>query len=273
MISVDDFSFRKFARHSFYKGVNAQLIDLSGIKPGQHVIDLACGTGAVTKLILEKLRGAKDSLVIGVDYSASALKQAREELKNAKQTMVQLIRSRAEQLSQVVRESVDTVIFCNAIHMVRNKDRLMDEVSKTLRQAGVFAFNTSFFEGAHLPETERFYRRWMLRALRNLKRRYGLAPNKAERVAARRQLTPEEYVELLHRHGFSVKEQQIYTAAMTLESWLDISQYEEFIAGVMPGVPLDKASECLKQGVIEVFEELELEATPRNWLDVVAVKN
>ena len=60
-----DFSFQKFSQNSFYKRVNLDLLEQSGIRPGQKVVEIACGTGGVTRLILEKLRGARESLVIG----------------------------------------------------------------------------------------------------------------------------------------------------------------------------------------------------------------
>ena len=79
----EEFSFVTFSKAQFYQEVNASLVDLSQVHPGQRVVDLACGTGGVTMLIQEKLRGAKESLIIGVDLSASALKQARIEVENA----------------------------------------------------------------------------------------------------------------------------------------------------------------------------------------------
>ena len=140
-----EFSFVAFANAPFYQAINSNLVELSKLHPGQRVVDLACGTGGVTKIILEKLRGARESLVIGVDLSTSALKQAREDLQSAKDAMVEFVLGRAEQLSQLVREKVDAVVFCNAIHLVTDKARLSGEVFSTLRSGGVFAFNTSFF--------------------------------------------------------------------------------------------------------------------------------
>ena len=57
-----------------------------------------------------------------------------------------------------------------------------------------------------------------------------------------------------------------------IEGWLDISGFEDFIVGVMPGVPLDKASAALREGIVQSFRELDIEYVPRNWLEVVAVR-
>ena len=271
-MAQSSFLFRPFTQHPFYTELNAQLINLAGVGPGQQVVDLACGTGAVSRLILEKLRGARDSLLIAIDQSAVALRQAREDLGNAYANLVQFIQAKGEHLSDVVRDKVDTVFLCNAIHMVPDKGQLMDEVSSVLRPGGTFAFNSAFFQGTNSPETDRFLRRWMFKALRTLRSEYGLSPSKSEKVEARKHLSVDEYTTLLKEHGFKVTKSSIRPAAMPLEAWLDISSFEDFIAGIMPGVPLDKASDSLKRAAVKVFEEMQIEAVPRNWLGMVAVR-
>ena len=69
-----------------------------------------------------------------------------ENLKDVRDAAVQFVQSRVEPLSEVVKESVDAIFFCNAIHYVQDKDALVSEVSKTLKIGGRFAFNTSFYD-------------------------------------------------------------------------------------------------------------------------------
>ena len=271
-MTENDFSFSKFANNPFYRNQNARLIDLAGVGSGQRIVDLACGTGGVTKLIVERLRGARDYMIIGIDNSASALKLAMEELKDARESAVQFVQSRVEQLSESVKESVDTVFFCNAIHYVPDKDALLADISRALKPGGKLAFNTSFFEGAQPEETLLFYRKWMLKAIRVLRQEYGLSPSRANKVEARRQLTPDEYRGLVEGHGFRVAKQEVNTVQFTQDGFLDISSFEDFITGVMPGVPLEKASAALKEGVRGAFGEMKVDAIPRNWLDIVAVR-
>ena len=267
-----DFGFRRFGEQGFYKSLNKRVVDLADVKSGQRIVELACGTGGVTRLILERLKGARDSVVIGIDHSATGLKQAMQDLGNVRDATVQFVQSRMERISEVVKDSADTVILCNAIHYIPDKGALVCEISKSLKPGGTFVFNTSFFEGGHPAESEQFYRRWMLKTLRILKSEYGLKPAREEKVESRKGLSPEEYSNLLTRQGFRIAKQQIYTAKVPLEGWLDISQFEDFIAGTMPGVPLQEASNSLKKGAIETFKELQLSFVPRNWLEVVAVK-
>ncbi len=147
----------------------------------------------------------------------------------------------------------------------------MSEVYKTLRPGGVFAFNTGFFEGALPPETVRYYRRWMLKAMRRLKQDYDLKPEKSK-VESRRQLTADEYREILETEGFRIKCHEIVPGEVTEQGWIDLSRFSDFIEGALPGVPLGTASDVLVDSLRETFNELEVRAWPRNWLTVVAAR-
>jgi len=74
----DRFSFTPFTRHPFFTYVNRWILERV-ICPGRQVIvDLGCGPGAITELILERVQGQQPPPhVIGVDPSPSALQKAR----------------------------------------------------------------------------------------------------------------------------------------------------------------------------------------------------
>lgn len=273
-VTPDDerFSFHRFARQSFYEAVNARLVDLANVDTRQCVLDLACGTGAVTQLILDKLQGVRDRCVVAMDASTEALEIARRNLAERRNATVEFIQGRAESLSDSVHRRVDAVIFCNAIHMMEEKEQVVGEVARVLNPSGVFAFNTTFFDGAQPSETELFYRRWMMRSLRYLKRQYDLKPDR-DRVMARQPLNADEYEALLRRQGFDVAERRLETVDVPLEGWLGISQFRDFVQGALPGVPLDEAVEALQKTVSQVFEEMNIESVPRRWLHVVAVRS
>ena len=267
-----DFSFSAFANAPFYVKNNEDLVSLSGVCPGQSVVDLACGVGGVTKLIFEKLRGAKDSMITGVDLSSSALKQAREDFKDAKDAMVEFVQGRAEHLSQLIKEKVDAVVFCNAIHQFDDKETLLNEISNTLKPGGIFAFNTSFYEGGHTEGTEQWYRKWMFRSIRILRSEFGLTPVRANKVESRRHISVDQYVDILRDKGFDIREKRVTTIDVPLEGWVLISQFEDWINGVMPGVPLAPARESLQKAATQLFEEMKVNFISRDWLDIVAVK-
>jgi ubiquinone/menaquinone biosynthesis C-methylase UbiE len=183
--------------------------------------------------------------------------------------VIRFIQGSAERLSQLVRGPVDAVFFCNAIHLVPEKDHVLQEIQRTLRSDGTFSFNPSFYLGAEPPESEQFYRKWMMKALRVLKSQYGITPDKTK-VEARRRLTEEEYLALLDANGFKVKTKEVMQVEMPLSGFESISEYSLWIEGVLPGVPLEAGAESLKQGAREAFDELGLKTSPRNWLLVVA---
>ena len=270
--SGSEFSFSTFSQNPFYEELNARLVAMAEPGSGQRIVDLACGTGGVTKLILEHVRGARDSVVIAMDHSAGALKQAMDELKSHRDTAVQFVQSQVEQMSDALKENADTVIFCNAIHYIPDKDALVGEISKSLNPGGKFAFNTSFYEGGQVPESMTFYRKWMFKSARILRREHGLSPQRAEKVESRKHLSADEYRDLLERNGFQIIRLEEDRVLVPIEGWLDISTFEDFIAGTLPGVPLKEASDSLQKGVHQTFEEMEIEYVPRNWLDVVAVR-
>lgn len=270
-MSAEEYTFKAFSEHAFYRKVNECLVDRADLKRGWTVIDVACGSGAVTELILEKIRGARHAMVIGVDMSATAIRDARQKVSGVYDAVIEFVQARAEDLSQSIKRAADAVVFCNGIHYIEDKTRLVKEVHCTLRSGGIFAFNTGFFEGALPPETLAYYRRWMMKAVRRLKTEHNLRPTR-EKVQSRKQLTPDQYRQLLEAHGFEVRSQEIVSSAITEQGWVDISRFSDFIAGALPGVPLKTASDVLVASLRETFDEFKISAWPRNWLTVVAAR-
>lgn len=266
-----EFSFEPFARHEFYKDVNRKLVDRIGLRPGDHVVDLACGTGAVTRLIIERVGTKAGARIIGIDMSPQSLEEARESTPTLEGVTVDYREADVVGFADVLDEQVDAITIFNAIHMVRDKAAVISEAFRQLKPGGLFAFSSAFYEGAEPPEAEPFYRKWMMKALRGL-RREGVSLQRTDKVEARRRLTIEEYDQLLEEHGFRVENQEVVSVPMTPESFEDISRFEPFVEGTFPGVDLKKASQALVDAARGTFEELGWKVSPRNWLLVVARK-
>src|SRR5256885_14109012 len=168
------FSFEAFTQHPFFTEVNRWIVERV-ICPGRRkIVDLGCGPGAVTKLILERLDDARNAKVIGIDPSASALSKARAAIHSK---VVEFIEGSAEWVSRIV-SSADAVVFLNAIHLVPDKALVIGEIRKALKRDGVFAFNTTFFNGAYVDGTAGFLRRWGVGGgrVRRGRRRQGQHP-------------------------------------------------------------------------------------------------
>jgi len=269
---VQDYTFEAFSRHDFYRVVNEHLVDTTVQLrervtqiPIRSALDLACGTGAVTQLLVDRVRRFREPVeVIALDPSETALEKARRLVGNA----ARFVRGTAQAFSQVV-SGVDIILFCNAIHLLPDKERVMKEARNALNLGGVLGFNTSFYQGCYVPGTERFYKLWMLRSAQLLKQETGLKPDRTK-VQAMRWLEPDEYRSLLESNGFAVEEMHAEPALMTCESWQDISHYSEFANGALPGVPVDVAIPVLKRSVAQAYDEMGITELPRNWLQVVA---
>ena len=259
------FSFTKFAAHPFFSEVNDWLVGHAGITSGSDVVDLGCGPGAITELILKWMGVPPQGRVFAIDPSPSALVQAAQRVQSA---IVRFTQGTAERLGQLV-PPVDTVIFGNAIHLVEDKAQVLSGISQVLRLGGVLAFNTTFFDGAYAADTHRFYKLWVLRAVRWLRER-GYSAARGVKATAMEWLSPEEYRGLLQTTGFGETHMELHEKRLSCQAWEDISEFSLFIRGALPGIPLALGAEALKVGVRQAMEELGLQTVPRIWLQAIA---
>jgi len=109
----EEYSFKSFSSLPFYTKVNARLLDLAEVGKQRRIVDLGCGTGGVTKLILERLQSTKDSVIYAVDHSTSALKAATEEIGERKDVAINYVHSEVQNLTDAVKERVDAIVYCN----------------------------------------------------------------------------------------------------------------------------------------------------------------
>jgi ubiquinone/menaquinone biosynthesis C-methylase UbiE len=275
------FTYERFAAHAFYTDINRSLVQQALAHLPERagtltIVDMACGTGAVTRLIAEELaqQGRLDRAhLIGVDPSAEALRHARTGMDQmGLETHSDFIQGDAEDLPTIV-SNADAAFFCNAIHLVPNKRIAFEQMSTILAPGGIFACNSAFYEGTYVPGTERFYRLWTRRAVGWLKNTHPEAHLSREAKAMAMQwLSPKEYITLFKETGFSSVETVQTTVTISLDAWRDLGQYWLFIDGALPGVPLAYGAEALETAVYQVGPELGMTEVPRMWLQLVATK-
>ena len=273
-MSDTNFGFSKFSDNDFYSNVNKDLIDSLNIKSDQKIVDLGCGSGGISKIIIERLNriNSTNSSIIAVDFSEISLKEAKANLQSVSDSMITFVQSRYEEFSSNIKDKVDLVVLCNAIHYLDDKELVIKDVMKILKPGGRFAFNSSFFDGAHPEHTLGFYRKWMFKAMRILSKEYNTRPIKAEKIESRVQLNPNQYKEVLENCGMKIMSTKIREVNVPLGGWLDISGFKDFIEGIMPGVNLDIASNSLQKAVRDTFNEMKLNFVQRNWMEIVATK-
>tara|TARA_B100000029_G_scaffold215934_2_gene213752 strand:+ start:20454 stop:21278 length:825 start_codon:yes stop_codon:yes gene_type:complete len=273
-MSDANFGFSKFSDNDFYSNVNKDLIDSLNIKSDLKIVDLGCGSGGISKIIIEKLNqfNSVNSSIIAVDFSEISLKEAKANLKSVSDSMITFVQSRYEEFSSKIKDKVDLVVLCNAIHYLDDKELVIKDVMKILKPGGRFAFNSSFFDGAHPEHTLGFYRKWMFKAMKILSKEYNVRPVKADKIESRIQLNPNQYKEVLENCGMKIMNTKIREVDVPIDGWLDISGFKDFIEGIMPGVNLDIASESLQKAVRDTFKEMKLNFVQRNWMEIVATK-
>jgi ubiquinone/menaquinone biosynthesis C-methylase UbiE len=266
--AADDerFSFTPFTRHPFFAHVNGWILERV-ICPGRQVIvDLGCGPGAVTQLILERVRGQQPPPhVIGVDPSPSALEKARAAI-SAK--FAEFVQGSAEWLSKLVK-SADTVVFLNAIHLMPDKRQVLKEIRRVLKPGGLLAFNSTFFNGAYVDGTGGFWRRWIVRSVQALREK-GIEVKHTGHAAAMEWLSVEQYSTALKEAGYRPTTVELLRIDMTRAALIDIGRFSLFIEGALPGVPLEEGAKALEVGLERTMDELKVDSVPRHWLEVVA---
>src|SRR5215471_15658436 len=156
LIETDEtnkFTFEAFASHKFYTEVNRSLVRhaLSSIskQPSNKqltIVDMACGTGAVTRLIAEELVSQEiQADIIGIDPSTEALRRAQKGMDELQARGIEMkakfIQGESTDLPDIV-QNADAVFFCNAIHLLPDKLEAFKLVASILTPHGIFACNS-----------------------------------------------------------------------------------------------------------------------------------
>jgi SAM-dependent methyltransferase len=270
------FTFDPFARHQFYTNVNRALVERTIAyldrthAPGEtlRIVELASGTGAVTELILDALAAyGRTALLVGVEPSPEAIQLAQERLEGRPVTFV---RGDAADLDAAMPRA-DAAFFCNAIHLIADKDACVAALADVLDVDGALAFNTTFYEGAYVAGSQPFYYALTRQSIGWLREHHpDVRLAHRGKSTARQWLTAAEYDELVARHGLAVTSLEEEPVQLTMRAIQDIGHYGLFIEGALPGVPYPIGAEALEVATARAFADLHLDFVPRHWLQVIA---
>lgn len=289
-------SYEPFSQDPEYIEANREFLRTLPINSVRRVLDLACGTGTLSELLLElqPLVG-----IVGVDISRESVEIAREFFLQKKllvedsaalnlalasgQSAIQLIEGSADDLA-IDSQSMDLVIMGNAIHLLPDKNKLLQGITQVLAPSGIFAFNSCFFVGTYPEGTENIYTEWIKEALAVLASKdqelrqaggEGLSRKRGKggRAFSRGWMSPSQWREVLKCNGLEVIQEYQRTVMMTQHSFEAIGAYAGFAEVMLSGYPVEVASEALQEAAGRAFRNLGIKEVPRLWLEVTAVKS
>ncbi len=109
------------------------LLELSAIRIGQRVLDLACGSGDLSLLLADRL--GPDGELLLADINADMLRLGRERLLNAGMTGARFLVADAESLP-LADASLDLVVMAFGLRNLTRKELALAEIFRVLRAGG-----------------------------------------------------------------------------------------------------------------------------------------
>ncbi len=139
------------------------LLDLTSYKSTDLVVDLGCGTGISTRLILER----KPGRIIGIDFSEPMIQQAREKFKGINVVDFRVVSG--EELSDVV-SNADKVVSANFFQYISSSDEVLHAIYGALHSDGEYLFNVK----VKAPGEQSVYFQLFKAAERAIKKVFGV---------------------------------------------------------------------------------------------------
>jgi ubiquinone/menaquinone biosynthesis C-methylase UbiE len=287
-----DLAYEPFSREPEYIEVNRQFVENINLSPCLRLLDLGCGTGTLTALLVDQIASAAGkseagtiAQVCGVDPSLQSLNLAEQYVAGlpvARRAQISWLQGSSENIP-LKDKSVDAVTIGNAIQLFENKDQCVREISRVLRLGGILAFNTSFYAGCYPVGSEPIYFRWVQEALAYIKQkdselRYEGASGIPRKKGSARPafsnpwLSRKEYEQLLVRNGFRVRDVVERTVQLSRRSLEQIGSYAGLANVLLSGYPPQVACEALAAAAGPALAAYGADHVPRYWIEFVSSK-
>ncbi|MEX3948635.1 class I SAM-dependent methyltransferase [Paraburkholderia sp. EG287B] len=205
----------------FHHGL--QLLDVLGLREGERVLDVGCGTGRLTESAAQRV--GQHGEVLGLDPLPLRVQRALERAQGRFAVRV----GRAEALDTVPDAHYDVVYFNSVIHWIPDQAQALREAWRVLKPGGRIGYTT-------MPEEAPHDLHVVLRALFAGEpewQRAGIgAPNK---------LTRERSATLLQGAGFEVTHNEIRAFGDSFDNVDDVlafsrsSSFGNFLSSLTPG--------------------------------------
>lgn len=96
---------------------------VSHLREGERVLDVGCGYGTLS----DSMAGA-GAFVLGIDFNAKSIKQARERYNNLRLTFII-----GDITHNMVTEDIDTVVLSNVLEHIDNRCGLLRQLNESLQ--------------------------------------------------------------------------------------------------------------------------------------------
>jgi ubiquinone/menaquinone biosynthesis C-methylase UbiE len=247
------------SRHSMYAVTSAGLVALAQVGGDQTVLDLACGTGQTTQVILSRL--GPGGVVHCVDASNAMLCEGRRSVTDPR---AQWHLAKAEAIGTLVEDA--DVVICNSAIWQTDMAATFAAVHSTLRPGGVFACNIGR-QAIMMPFTEEELNPPsaslgdLMQAFAIIDHGHVPRPRPGERG-----LSVERVTRLLVDAGLEVLDTPEFSYEQSIECHRDWLSIPIFTERIFPDLTVDQRQAALASA----FERVDRRARTTRWVAFLA---
>lgn len=289
-----DTTYESYAQDNHYVSVNRQLVDEIDISDVSRVADLACGTGLLSRMLLERKPDLSIFLLdldpVQVGLATRGLEEDRATFHadiDAWRAAESGVCTRVASAMELPFEDgeIDLVVMGNAIHMMPDRPAFLREVARVLRPGGRMVFNSVFYAGTFVEGTEHVFTEMMKEAVIAMNEMNAALKAAGEPGIPRKRgtvkrafkqtewVSEEGWAEALAKAGLTVTMSRQTPVPISQKGLELVGSYAGLAEVLMSGYPVETASQCMQTGVARAFANLDIEEVPRNWLEVTARKD
>ncbi|WP_440948452.1 class I SAM-dependent methyltransferase [Methanosarcina sp. T3] len=230
--------------HQFQKG--QVLVEMMGIKKGDSVLDVGCGTGRQA-LNVAGIIGPAGQLT-GIDPSSYRIELARKKFDGDPSGNVHFLVGQAEALRDIPDNSINHAYFCSSFHWVDDKKTALYEIYRVLRPGGMAGMTT----------LDRNSPNAMGALVDPILAKYGIA-RRHEWHRGMKKVTSPELRDLLSGAGFtsiSIEPRAVPRKYGSPEEFLRHLEEKDSPGGVLKDIP-DEIRNKIRQEIAEEFRKVQ----------------